>query len=147
MGIRYKSNASLYEAFYIIWNGIDFDREKLIKLVKRLNTLYFLRFIPKYNNEYQILKEVYNSYNKTVLEGLLNNDENIVRMAIIEKYARIGALDISIHGQYTRDTYRVISNLPLNDYKLVLKRVEELVNIARTTTHQSDSTESNIPGT
>mgnify|MGYP003332167247 CR=1 FL=1 len=147
MGIRHKSNASLYEAFYIIWNGIDFDREKLVKLVKRINTLYFLRFIPKYREEYQILKDVYKSYDKTILEGLLNNDEHIVRMAIIEKYARIGALDISIHGQYTRDTYRVISNLPLKDYKLVLKRVEELVNIARTTTHQSDSTESNIPGT
>ena len=147
MGIRYKKNASLYEAFYIIWNGLDFDREKLIKLVKRLNLLYFLRFIPKYKEEYYILKEVYNSYNKTILEGLLNNDEHIVRIAIIEKYARIGALDIAIHGVYTRDTFRVISNLPTEDYKLVLRRVDELVRIAQKTRHQTDNLESNTPGT
>ena len=147
MGIKYKTNASLYEAFYIIWNGIDFDKEKLIKFIKRLNWVKFWSFIPKYNEEYQILLEVYKSYDNEILEGLLNNDENICRMAIIEKYSRIGALDIAIHGVYTKDTYKVISNLPKEDYKLVLRRVDELVKIAQTTTIQSDNLESNIPGT
>jgi hypothetical protein len=68
-------------------------------------------------------------------------------MSIIEKFSRIGALDIAIHGVYTRDTYRVISNLPKDDYKLVLKRVEELVKIAQNTTIQSDNISDNIPGT
>ncbi len=147
MGIKYKTSASLYEAFYIIWNGIDFDKEKLIKFIKRLNWVKFWSFIPKYKEEYQILTEVYNSYDIAILNGLLNNDENISRMAIIEKYARIGALDIAIHGVYTRDTYKVISNLPKEDYKLILRRVEELVRIAQTTTIQSDNLHTNIPGT
>jgi len=147
MGIKYKSFPSLYEAFYILWNGIEFDKEKLITFIKRLKWVKFWSFIPKYRNEYKILLEVYNSYDKAVLEGLLNNDENIIRMALIEKFARIGALDIAIHGVYTRDTYKIISNLPTSDYRLVLRRVEELVRIAQTTTHQSDNSTSNIPGT
>ena len=147
MGIKYKSNPSLYEAFYILWNGIEFDKEKLIKFIKRLNWLKFLSFIPRYRKEYKTLMEVFNSYDKAVLDGLMNNDEDINRMALIEKYARIGALDIAIHQVFSRDTYRVISNLPTEDYKLILRRIDELVKIAQTTTYQEDNLTSNIPGT
>ena len=147
MGIKYKSNHSLYEAFYILWNGIDFDKEKLIKFIKRLNWFKFLSFIPRYRKEYKTLMEVFNSYDKAVLDGLMNNDEDINRMALIEKYARIGALDIAIHQVFSRDTYRVISNLPTEDYKLILRRIDELVKIAQTTTYQGDNLTSNIPGT
>jgi hypothetical protein len=147
MGIKYKSFPSLYEAFYILWNGIEFDKEKLIMFIKRLKWVKFWSFIPRYKREYEILIEVYNSYDNAILEGLLNNDENIIRMALIEKFARIGALDIAIHGVYTRDTFKIISNLPTSDYRLVIRRVEELVRIAQTTTHQSDNLSSNLPGT
>ena len=147
MGIKYKSNPSLYEAFYILWNGIEFDKEKLIKFIKRLHWVKFLSFIPRYQKEYITLIEVFNSYDKAVLDGLMNNDEEINRMAIIEKYARIGALDIAIHQVFSRDTYRIISNLPTEDYKLILRRIDELVKIAQTTTYQGDNLTSNIPGT
>ena len=147
MGIKYKSNPSLYEAFYILWNGIEFDKEKLIKFIKRLNLVKFLSFIPRYRKEYITLIEVFNSYDKAVLDGLMNNDEEINRMAIIEKYARIGALDIAIHQVFSRETYRIISNLPTEDYKLILRRIDELVKIAQTTTYQGDNLTSNIPGT
>ena len=147
MGIKYKSNTSLYEAFYILWNGIEFDKEKLIKFIKRLNWVKFLSFIPRYRKEYMTLIDVFNSYDKAVLDGLMNNDEDINRMALIEKYARIGALDIAIHQVFSRDTYRVISNLPTEDYKLILRRIDELVKIAQTTTYQEDNLTSNIPGT
>jgi hypothetical protein len=147
MGIKYKSNPSLYEGLYIIWNGIDFDKDKLIKFVKRLKWVKFWSFIPRFKEEYQILQKVLQSCNYERINGLLNNDENTIRICLIEKYARIGALDIAIHGVYTRDTYKVISNLPKEDYKLVLKRVEELVKIAQTTTIQSDNISDNIPGT
>jgi hypothetical protein len=147
MGINYKTNPSLYEGLYIIWNGIDFDKDKLIKFVKRLKWVKFWSFIPRFKEEYQMMKTILQSCNYDRINGLLNNDENTIRICLIEKYARIGALDIAIHGVYTRDTYRVISNLPKEDYKLVLKRVEELVKIAQTTTIQSDNISDNIPGT
>ena len=107
----------------------------------------FLSFIPRYRKEYITLIEVFNSYDKAVLDGLMNNDEEINRMAIIEKYARIGALDIAIHQVFSRETYRIISNLPTEDYKLILRRIDELVKIAQTTTYQGDNLTSNIPGT
>lgn len=147
MNINYKSHPSLYESYYIIWNGIDFDREKLIKFTKRLKWVKFWSFLPKFKGEYENLLTILNSYDNTKIQGLLNNDEHICRMAIIEKYSRIGAIDIAIHGVYTRDTYRIISNLPKEDYKLVLKRVEELVMIAQKTIIQSDKISDNIPGT
>lgn len=147
MCIKYKSYPSLYESYYIIWNGIDFDKDKLIKFIKRLKWVKFWSFLPRFKDEYQILKTILNSYDSTKIHGLLNNDEHICRMSTIEKYSRIGAIDIVIHGVYTRDTYRIISNLPKEDYKLVLKRVEELVMIAQKTTIQSDNISDNIPGT
>jgi len=93
-----------------------------------------------------MMEIILQSCNYDRIKGLLNNDENVIRICLIEKYARIGALDIAIHGVYTRDTYRIISNLPKEDYKLVLRRVEELVKIAQTTTIQSDNISDNIPG-
>jgi hypothetical protein len=40
----------------------------------------------------------------------------------------------------------VISNLPHQDYQLVLKRIEELVKIGQNLTHQSDNISKDIPG-
>jgi len=147
MRIKINSSPSNYEALYILWNGIDFDKEKLIKFVKRLNFTRLLSFLPRYRKEYNVLVNILKNYNEEVLFGLMNNDEQITRLSIIEKYARIGALDITIHGTYSRETYRIISNLPSEDYKLILRRVDELVKIAQTTTYQSDNLSSNIPGT
>lgn len=147
MSIKFKTHPPLYESYYIIWNGIDFDREKLIKFIKRFKWVKFWSFLPNFKYEYKILNTILNSYDYNKITGLLNNDEHVCRISIIEKYSRIGALDIVVHGGYTRDTYRVISNLPKDDYKLVIKRTEELVTIARNTTIQSDNNTNNIPGT
>ena len=76
MNLTYKKYPSKYELQYVKWNGINFDRERLIKFVKRLKLTRFLSFIPHYRQEYQILKEIYNSYDKVRMDGLLNNDEN-----------------------------------------------------------------------
>lgn len=147
MGIKYKSYSSLYESYYLIWNGIDFDKEKLVKFLKRLKWLKLLSIFPRYKSEYQILQTIFQSYDVNKLQGLLNNDEDIVRISIIEKLSRIGSIDIIVNGVYNRETYRQISNLPLEDYKLVLKRVEELVTLAQKTTIQSDNNTNNLPGT
>lgn len=147
MGIKINSTPSLYEAFYILWYGIDFDKDKLIKFVKRMRLTKMLSFIPKYKKEYNILKKVFDSYNHDTLSSLMKNDENIVRLSIIEKCARMGALDLVIHGSFTRDTYRIISNLPIEDYKLILRRVDELMRVAKNTSFQSDNSNFNLPGT
>jgi hypothetical protein len=148
MFIEYKKFPSLYELYYIKWNGIEFDKEKLILFIKRMKFLNFTSiFIKSHKQELEILKEIYKSYNHSKLHGLLNNDPQISKSALIEKWSRIGAIDILLTGVFSRSTYTVLINLPPKDYQLAMKRVEELVKIGREMSHQSDNITDNIPGT
>lgn len=147
MWLKYKKHPSKYELKYITWNGIDFDKDKLIKFVKRIKWLKFLSiFVPSKKEELKILKEIYNSNDEELLIGLLDNDESISRKRLIEKWARIGAIDILLNNVFHRSTYTVLINLPIKDYQLVMKRIEELVSISRNTTYQSEVISNDIPG-
>jgi hypothetical protein len=147
MDLTYKKYPSKYELQYVKWNGINFDRERLVKFIKRLRLTYFLSFIPYYRKEHQILTQILNTYDKVRIEGMLNGDENILRMCLIEKWARIAAVDILLTNTYSRLTYTTISNLPIKDFQLLSKRVEEMVKAGRNLTFQSDNSSNNIPGT
>ena len=147
MNLTYKNYPSKYELQYVKWNGINFDRERLVKFIKRLRLTYFLSFIPYYRKEHQILIQILNTYDKVRIEGMLNGDENILRMCLIEKWARIAAVDILLTNTYSRLTYTTISNLPIKDFQLLSKRVEEMVKAGRNLTFQSDNSSNNIPGT
>ena len=147
MTIPYKNYPSKYELQYVKWNGIQFDKEKLIKFVKRLNLTYFLSFLPSFRQEHKILDEILNSYDRVRIDGLLNNDETISRLCFIEKWARIASVDILLTNSYSRLTYSTISNLPISDYQLVMKRIEELIENGKNITYQKDKITDNIPGT
>jgi len=147
MNLTYKKFPSKYELQYVKWNGINFDRERLIKFIKRLKLTYFLSFIPYFRKEHKFLKDILNSYNSETIKGLLNNDETISRMCFIEKWARIASVDLLLNGVYSRNTYTTISNLPYLDYQLVMKRTEELLLIGQKITYQKDNITDNIPGT
>jgi len=147
MYLTYKKYPSKYELQYVKWNGINFDREKLIKFVKRLKLTRFLSFIPSFNREHSILKEILDSYDLEIIQGLLNNDEKISRMCFIEKWSRIASVDILLTNTYSRSTYSTISNLPYTDFQLVMKRTEELISIGQKITYQKDNITDNIPGT
>lgn len=146
MNITYNKTPSKYELEYIKWNGINFDRENLIKFIKRLRLTFFLSFIPQYKKEHKILKDILNTYDNFRIQGLLNNDENIVRLCFIEKWARIAATDILLTNVYSRDTFTTISNLPIRDYQLLLKRTEELIISGRNLAIQSNNVSNDIPG-
>ena len=146
MKLHYKKSPSKYELQYVKWNGINFDRDKLIKFVKRLKLTRFLSFIPSFKEEHTILNEILNTYDKVRIQGLLDGDENILRMCFIEKWARIGAVDILLTNTYSRLTYTTISNLPIKDFQLISKRVEEMVEAGRNITYQNNIITDNIPG-
>lgn len=147
MFFTYKNLPSKYELFYIKWNGIEFDKEKLIKFIKRLNLLKITSFfIKSHKEELQILFEIYKSYDQTKLKGLLENDPQISRLSLIEKWSRIGAIDILLTGVFSRNTYTVIINLPVKDYQLAMKRVEELVKLGKEMTYQTEDVTDNLPG-
>ena len=147
MNLTYKKYPPKYELQYVKWNGINFDRERLIKFMNRLKLMYFLSFIPYYRREHQILTEILNTYDKVRIEGLLNGDEDIMKRCFIEKWARIASTDILLTNVYSRPTFTTISNLPIKDYQLLMKRVEEMVTAGRELTYQSNVITDNIPGT
>lgn len=142
----YKPYPSKYELYHIVWPDIEYDKEKLIKFIRRLKLLKSLSFIRRYKNEYLIMKEIYESYDTDKLKGLLNNDENISRLSIIEKWAKIGAIEILTSNTYSKNTFSVISNLSLKDYQILIKRIEELIHIAKNITTQTDKNTNEIPG-
>ena len=115
--------------------------------MNRLKLTYFLSFIPYYRREHQILTEILNTYDKVRIEGLLNGDEDIMKRCFIEKWARIASTDILLTNVYSRPTFTTISNLPIKDYQLLMKRVEEMVTAGRELTYQSNVITDNIPGT
>ena len=147
MNLTYKKYPSKYELQYVKWNGINFDRERLIKFNNRLKLTCLLSFIPYYRREHQILTEILNIYDKDRIRGLLSGDENTLRMCFIEKWARIASVDILLTNSYSRLTYSTISNLPISDYQLVMKRIEELIENGKNITYQKDKITDNIPGT
>ena len=114
--------------------------------MNRLRLTYFLSFIPYYRREHNMLKEILNEYDEVRINGLLNGDQNILRMCLIEKWARIAAVDILLTNTYSRLTYTTISNLPIKDFQLLSKRVEEMVTAGRNITYQSDTITDNTPG-
>ena len=146
MNLMYKKYPSKYELQYVKWNGINFDRERLIKFIKRLRLTYFLSFIPYYRREHRILTEILNTYDKDRIEGLLSGDQDILKRCLIEKWARIAATDILLTNVYSRSTFTTISNLPIKDYQLLMKRVEEMVTSGQKFTYQSNIITDNIPG-
>jgi protein gp37 len=70
-----------------------------------------------------------------------------MKRCFIEKWARIASTDILLTNVYSRPTFTTISNLPIKDYQLLMKRVEEMVTMGRELTYQSNIITDNTPGT
>lgn len=85
-------------------------------------------------------------YDEKRIKALLDNDENTSRLCFIEKWSRVGAIEIAVNGKYTKETYQIISNLPINDYQLVVRRIQELLSVAQNLTTQDDTATGQTPG-
>ena len=148
MKLEYKPYQSEYEMKYVTWVGLDYNRDKLIKFVNYYNDVSVKSETDIHKKEELILlNNILSEYDIDKLEKLLNNDETVSRMALIEKWARTAALEKLLNKTYSKDTYEVISNLPLSDYQLTIKRINELINIVNSTTYQTEDYPKNLPST
>ena len=133
---------------YVTWGGLDYNRDKLIKFVNYYNDVSVKSETDIHKKEELILlNNILSEYDIDKLEKLLHNDETVSRMALIEKWARTAALEKLLNKTYSKDTYEVISNLPLSDYQLTIKRINELINIVNSTTYQTEDYPKNLPST
>ncbi len=147
MNLSYKPFPSKYELFYIKWSGIEHDKDKLVELIKRIKKLKILSFFSKNaKEEYEILIELFENLNQETTIGILNNDEDTSRLSIIEKWARIGAIEIVTTNTFSKETYSIISHLPIKDYQLFSKRIQELISLAKNLTNQEDVISNSTPG-
>lgn len=146
MKMSYNPFLSEYELKHIVWEGIEYDKDKLVKFVDRYNELSSSRKNTIRKEELRIMDEILKSHNQKNLEKLLNNDLEYSRWATIEKYSRIAAVEVVLDGKYSKKTFKIISNLPLSDYKLVIKRTKELVKILQEVTTETEQDTSKIPG-
>ena len=147
MGFTYTKTLPKYELFYIQWSTIGHDKEKLVKFLKRIERLKFLKiFSRSYKEEYRILNEILVSYDFSKLQLLLNNEETYCRIATLEKYARKGAVEILIDGVFSKETYSAIMNLPAKDFKLLIKRTNEIIEMQQSLQLQEEKPSNEIPG-
>jgi hypothetical protein len=105
--------------------------------------------IPKTHDsqeELEIMENILKSHNPENLQKLQQNDFEYCRWATIEKFSRSAAVEILLDGKYSKNTFSTVSNLPVNDFKLVMKRTKELIRIINDTITESDVDTSKIPG-
>jgi len=139
-----NEHPSEYEERYFRWVSISYDKKKLLEL------LYDLKF----QKEQEVPDEKRIKFLEGILEEndidhlflLLVNDEKASRFALIEKWARIGAMEMLIEGRYSIETLDTITQFPLADYQLTVKRIQELINIIQDITTQSTSMASGVAG-
>jgi hypothetical protein len=135
---------SEYEERYVRWVSIGHDRKKLIEL------LYELKFLKEQDDKDEkriaFLESILSEYDLAQLHKLVTNDNHASRFALIEKYARIGAMEMLIDGKYTIETLNNITQFPLADYQLIVKRIQELVNVITDITTQATSVASGVAG-
>jgi hypothetical protein len=146
MNREYKKYPSEYILQNVVWNGIEYDKHKLISFIKRYEELKTPFASKEEREELKILDKILSTHNVSNLEKLLNNDEVYSRWATIEKWARVASIEILLEQKYSKDTFTVISNLPIADYKLVIRRCKELVRIISDVTTEAEADTSTIPG-
>lgn len=145
--MKLQNYPSIYELKYRLWQGIEYDRSKLIRFLDRIDKLkskFKLNSLEK--QEYNTLKEIYNSHNKDNLDKLVKNDPAYCRWAFIELWARKASIEILTQGKYSQETFSVISNIPVSDYKVLIKRTQELTRLATEISTATQTDNSTIPG-
>ncbi len=130
---------TFYELYYIKWSDISYNRRSLISFMRIYKLYKYLSIFTPIKKRYIQLNKILTIYNKTKLELLYKGDEVAVRTSLIEQFARQGSIEILINGKFSEKTYKTISNLPLRDFDLILKRTNELVYMGKSHTIQDYS--------
>lgn len=135
---------SEYEERYVRWVSIGYDKHTLNELLYELQ--YHKNSDTPDEKRVKFLESILADYDLDQLHKLSTNDEHTARFALIEKYARIGAMEMLIEGKYTIETLNIITQFPLADYQLTVKRIQELVNVITDITTQAASAASGVAG-
>lgn len=138
-----NDSPSEYEERYVRWVSIGYDKTRLSEL------LYELKYLKEQNTwpeRIALLEDILSHHDPEHLLNLLNNDMQTHRFAIIEKWARLAAMEILIYDKYSIETLNTVTQFPLADYQLFVKRVYELTELIRGITTQATTLASGVAG-
>ncbi len=138
-----NENPSEYEERYIRWVSVGHDKKKLSELLYEIK---YLKEEKAWPERIAFLESILAEHDSQQLYNLLINDPQTVRFATIEKWARQAAMEILIFERYGVDTLNTITQFPMADYRLVVKRVQEIVNMITDISVQSAVLASGVPG-
>lgn len=138
-----NTNPSEYEEKYVRWVSIGYDKKVLAEL---LYELQYLKEKEEWPERITFLEGVLAQYNPQHLLNLLNGETQTTRFALIEKWSRQGAMEILIFDKYSIETLNTVTQFPLADYQLFVKRVQEIVTMIREITSQAATLASGVAG-
>ena len=138
-----NTNPSEYEERYSRWVSIGYDKKVLSEL---LYELQYLKEKGEWPERIKFLESVLAQHDPQHLLNLLNNDPQTARFALIEKWARQGAMEILIFDKYSIETLNTVTQFPLADYQLYVKRVQEITTMIREITSQAATLASGVAG-
>lgn len=129
-----NDNPLEYEERYIRWVSIGYDKKVLSEL------LYELKYLKENNTwpeRVEFLESILAEHDAEQLLNLLQGEKQAERFATIEKWARKASMEILIYDKYSVETLNVITQFPLADYQLLVKRVHEIVSMIQDITTQA----------
>jgi hypothetical protein len=129
-----NTNPSDYEERYVRWVSIGYDKKALCEL---LYELQYLKEKGEWPERITFLEKVLAQHNPQHLLNLLNNDPNTARFAMME---------ILIFDKYSIETLNTVTQFPLADYQLFVKRVQEITTMIREITSQAITLASGVAG-
>ena len=138
-----NENPSEYEERYIRWVSVGHDKKKLSELLYEIK---YLKEEKAWPERIAFLESILAEYDSHQLYNLLINDPQTVRFAMIEKWARQAAMEILIFERYGVETLNTITQFPMADYRLIIKRVQEIVNMITDISVQTAVLASGVPG-
>lgn len=138
-----NDSPSEYEERYVRWVSIGYDKKVLSELLYELK---YLRENDEWPERQEFLESLLAEHDEEHLVNLLTGEHTTSRMVAIEKYARQAALEVLIFDRYSIDTLNTITQLPLADYQLVVKRVHEIVALIRDITTQAGALAEGVAG-
>jgi hypothetical protein len=138
-----NTNPSEYEEKYVRWVSIGYDKKVLAEL---LYELQYLKEKDEWPERIKFLEGILAQYNPQHLLNLLNGETQTTRFALIEKWSRQGAMEILIFDKYSIETLNTVTQFPLADYQLFVKRVQEIVTMIREITSQAATLASGVAG-
>lgn len=138
-----NTNPSEYEEKYVRWVSIGYDKKVLTEL---LYELQYLKEKNEWPERITFLEGILAEHDPQHLLNLLNNEPQTARFALIEKWARHAAMEILIFDKYSIETLNTVTQFPLADYQLFVKRVYEITTLITEITTQATSLAVGVAG-